>query len=95
MPKVSFKIKPVVCVFIKGEEDNSPLKEGEPNLPCCPNDGGLIRRLFKFETDEKIFPIAKMPEAFGGGTYFGFFTAEDAAKIEAWLFRQGAERESQ
>ena len=95
MPKVTFTTQPVVCVYIKGEEDNSPLREGEPNLPRCSDDGGLVQRFLKFQMDKRVYPVAKMPSTSGGGVYFGFFTAEDVAKIEAWLLEQGAECENQ
>ena len=91
MPKVTFTTQGVVCVYIKGEEDNSPRREGEPNLPRCLDDGGLVEKFLKFQADERVHPVAKMPCGFGDGEYFGFFAAKDVVKIEAWLLEQGAE----
>ena len=54
-----------------------------------------VRALLRFLEETRIFPLTKMPGACGGGEYFSFFTAEDAARIEAWLIEQGAERKEE
>mgnify|MGYP001613989830 CR=1 FL=1 len=94
MPKVTFTTKSVVCVHIKGEEDKSPRREGEPNLPRCLDDGGLVEKFLKFQADERVHPVAKMPCGFGDGEYFGFFAAKDVPKIKAWLLGRGVGREN-
>ena len=92
MPKVTFTSQSVVCIHIKGEKDSSPRRAGEPNLPRCRMDGGLVHRFLDFQKEERVFALSM-----GGrsvvGEYLGFFTAEDAAKIEAWLIEQGGKRE--
>lgn len=84
MPKVIFETTPVVCVTIKGEgEDGVPSRVRE--------DGGLVQRLLRFQLDENICPAIRGGHS-GAGSYCGFFSAEDAEKIEKWLLEQGADR---
>ena len=87
MPKVTFRAVPVVCVIIKGEK----VEGVESNLPLGREDGGLVKRFLAFQGEEKIYPALHGGSS-GAGQYVGFFTAENAAKIEAWLLEQGAKR---
>ena len=84
MPKVTFSTTPTVCVTVYGE--------GERGIPKALNDGGLISRLLKFISDEKLHTIIRGGMS-GAGCYCGFHSAEDAAKIACWLVKQGAHRE--
>ena len=90
MPKVTFTMTEVVWIKIKGEKVEHTPEAGKPYLNICPNDGGLVRRFMDFQEKETIFPVSHL--SCGGGQFEGLFTAEDAAKIEAWLEEQGAER---
>ena len=81
MPKVTFAIKPVVCVTIKGEGEDGPYVR---------EDGGLVERFLQFKMDNKLFSGIGMGRC-GTGDFLGFFAPEDAAKIRAWLQEQGAE----
>lgn len=81
MAKVTFSIEPVVFVTILGEQDK--------RKKDLRKDDGLIGRLLKFQLDNEISP-AKPGGYSGRGAYGGFYTAEDAVKIEAWLLEQGA-----
>lgn len=91
----TFTTQPVVVVCIKGEMDNSPLRDGEPNLPRCRDDKGLILKFYKFLRKMNIrstTPLG-MGTTAGDGTFTGFFSAGDVEKIKTWLTEQGAERE--
>ena len=56
------------------------------------DDKGFVKRLLLFMIDNEIYTAIRGGFS-GGGMYCGFHTAEDAAKIEAWLREQGAECE--
>lgn len=60
-------------------------------------DGGLIERFYGFISGQEINPIENLGsslsyrnDAVFAGSYSGYFTIEDAAKVESWLFEQGA-----
>ena len=93
MNKVIFKTTEVVCVEIEGEYN--------PEHPFHKKDGGLIRKFLTF-LDKTSIPMIINPrcDVIGlincdiipeRGHYRGFFTAENAVKIETWLLEQGAE----
>lgn len=72
----------MVCVEISGE--------GELDFFGTREDGGLVKRLVKFQEENKVYPI--MNEGYADtGSYRQFFGPEDATKIKAWLLEQGVE----
>lgn len=81
MAKVTFSIEPVICVTILGEKNKRKNDFRE--------DDGLIGRFLEFSLENEIFPTKRNGYC-GRGTYIGFYTAEDAVEIEAWLLEQGA-----
>jgi hypothetical protein len=82
MPKVTFEMIPVVCVTIKGEIVDGDVRK----------DGGLVRRFLRFQLDGGVY--TQIPGGFSGaGAYCGFFSAENAKRIEKWLLEQGADAE--
>ncbi len=83
-PKMTFSARPVVCVQVSTKKKAA--------FPKVADDGGFVHRLLQFIIDNKIFPAIRAGFS-GGGMYCGYFEAEDAAKIEAWLREQGAECE--
>ena len=84
MPKVIFKITPAV-IHVSMKE------EGKDGVRRINEDGGLVQRFLKFKQDEYIDHHLEEPRS-GAGFYSGFFSKEDAEKIEKWLLEQGAER---
>jgi len=85
--KVTFKTMPVVFVSVRGE------KEDEASLSSGRKDGGLVTRLLSFMVDQNIITAVRGGLIMGGGVFRGFYTAEDAERIEAWLIEQDVERE--
>ncbi|MEK7551988.1 MAG: hypothetical protein AAB534_01080 [Patescibacteria group bacterium] len=85
MPKVTFETIPGVYVSIRGEQ-----KEAPP-YPVY-EDGGLVNRFTSFQLKEGVFRVSGTSGSSGPGYYRGFFSAENAKRIEAWLVEQGAER---
>ena len=81
MAKVIYSIEPVFCITVLGEKNKSNNDFRK--------DDGLIGRLLRFMLDNEIF-AAKRNGYCGRGTYIGFYTTEDAVKVEAWLLEQGA-----
>jgi hypothetical protein len=86
MPKVTFTTFPLICVSIKGEA-----RASSGRFPQIPDDGDLVSEFNRFLLDEKIEPIIPGGHS-GGGSFLGFFTAKDAAKIEAWLVQKKVQR---
>ena len=95
MPNVTFSITTVVCVKIKGEKFEQKFTPNDTtefsNFPISPNDGGLVRRFLEFQEKEAIHPIIAGGYS-GGGGYLGFFSPQDASRIEAWLIEEKATR---
>ena len=86
--KVTFKIQQIAHVSVLGEVDKTP-----SNLPRVRKDDGLIGRLCAFMWGNNIYPVKDSIGAiFGGGMYIACYDIKDAAKIEAWLLKQGANR---
>ncbi len=52
-------------------------------------DGGLIDDFQEFLADQEIYPYAHDARFQEIGTFRGYFSVEDATKIEAWLLKQG------
>ena len=93
MPNVTFSMRTVVCVEIKGEKVEQKFDPNDTteysNFPTLPNDGGLVRRFLEFLEKEAIYPII-LGGYSGGGRYQGFFCPQDASRIEAWLIEKKA-----
>lgn len=83
--KCTVKLTPVVQILIRGQ--------GKRNGICTLDSGGFISPFCKWLQDNNIYTAVKGGMS-GGGVYLGFFTAEDATKIEAWLLEQGVEVET-
>lgn len=81
MAKVRFATRPLVFLTMAG-------------LERVRKNKGFIRRFREFQKRRGIEPAIKC-EMNGGGTYCGFFTMEDAVKVERWLREQGVEQKSQ
>ncbi len=84
MAKVTFSLKSVVQIEIKGQT-----KKGTDVLM----DDGLVHKLIAFLSDEKIFPAVR-GGMFGAGRFTGYYSEEDAKKIEQWLIAQKAKKKS-
>ena len=93
MPKITFRTVPVVLVAVRGEKVAKSLQDEYPGATFGPNDGGLVERLITFMGDHRIYPHV-VGGSSGGGEYHGFFTAENAEKIEVWLREQDAKKGS-
>ncbi|MDP3697514.1 MAG: hypothetical protein Q8R55_05880 [Candidatus Taylorbacteria bacterium] len=81
MQKVTFGIKPIVCVTITGSGEYRSRK-----------DNGLVARFLQFQIDNQIYTAVRGGYS-GAGSYCGFFAPEDVAKIEAWFIEQGAKKD--
>ena len=81
MPRITFAIKPVVCVTITGDGKYGSRK-----------DEGLVSRFLQFQIENKIYTTVRGGHS-GAGSYCGFFAPEDATKIQTWLIEQGAKKD--
>jgi hypothetical protein len=79
-PEVTFKLKRVIRVSITGDSRSSRL---------LPEDGGMVARFLKWKAENGI-SIAIGEEEPVPGVYVGYYSVEDAEKISAWLFAEGA-----
>jgi hypothetical protein len=86
MPKVTFTLKPMVQVVIRGER--APLAPGE--LPRTRVDGGLIHDLLEWERTQHITPLHF--QSGGGGHLHVYYTAADAERVRQWLLQHHARR---
>lgn len=78
--KCTFSIGYVVVVKIRGEGG------GRGYLP---DDGGLVQRFNQWTLDEEVYSLNINGGYSGGGGYMGFYTPEDAEKVQAWLLENG------
>jgi len=79
-PRVTFAFKRVMRLSITGDERSNKL---------LPEDGGLVARFLKWKAENGI-ALAIGEEEPVPGLYVGFYSVEDAEKISAWLFQEGA-----
>jgi len=70
----------LVRVTIRGKEINGK----KINSCILYQDSGLIKKFLKFLLRENIREAVSVGKL-GGEMYQGYFTTEDAAKIEAWI----------
>jgi hypothetical protein len=93
--------KPVTCVAIglRGKEkdprNNDTSFRWNDGGSYYGGEGGFIERFCRFLSDRKIKSVKGPDESMFPGTtgsYWGYFTMEDAAEIERWLFKHDASR---
>ena len=84
MSKIIFQSVPVVCVVVEDEK-----RGGNPRQ--CRGGVGFFNRFLQFRSKEKLSPVRRVSYS-AGRSYCGFFTPEDAAKIEVWLKQQGVKK---
>jgi len=70
----------VVRVTIRGKVLNGK----KINSCILYEDSGLIKKFLKFLLKENIHEAISVGRI-GGGTYQGYFTVENAERIEAWI----------
>lgn len=81
-PKVTFSILDVRAVYIRGEGGGSGV---------LPKAGDLPLRFSRWLTTAKIYEVSGLGGRFGGSSScLMFFTKKDAAKVRAWLEKNGA-----
>lgn len=81
MLRNTFSITPAVCIRVKGPARKDPKTNLFDSVPL---------RLQAFLLTNQILPIVH--GELDKTEYVGFFTAEDAAKIEAWLREEGRKK---
>jgi hypothetical protein len=80
MSKVKVRIQSVVCVTVEGYRvSKDPRRVLE--------DDGLVSKMLRFMLDQGIYSAVHCGMS-GAGRHVGFYTAEDAEKIETWLRQQ-------
>jgi hypothetical protein len=75
---ITFSINPLVRVALKAGIARPGAQVG----------GGLIKRFVEFLSEEGI--SSKQGVCIGPVRFEGYYTAEDAKRIETWLLEQGA-----
>lgn len=81
-PNVVFELTPVVHVCVQGASENRREWVGQSRE--------LIGKLLQFLIDNEIHAAVSHGST-GNGRFEGFYTAEDAEKIKAWMKEQGVE----
>jgi hypothetical protein len=83
-PRVTFSLQPVVRVAILGEEHY------DSRHMSYRADGELVARFLKWSARECIYTACRGGTT-GSGSHIADYTAEDAARIAAWLREQGVD----
>lgn len=79
--KCTFSIGSVVVVKIRGEGGGGVY---------LPDDGGLVERFLQWCLKEEVYSLNIGGGYSGGGGHMGFYTPEDAERIQTWLLANGA-----
>lgn len=82
VPKCQATYASVVCVVIKGEEQD---QRGH-RYPVVPDMDDLHRRIHGWMNQHSIYPAFSGP--MGGGSWQGYFWPKDAERFVAWLREQ-------